>query len=152
MEARLAIAQWLLEAGVDPDGESVLSPSYTCAMCGNLDGLKLLRAHGADLLKPSRIPDGPAHSVMFAALVRDAKHVVRWLSKECGIVPTRADLADALAEREQAQQWLREELDEKQTETRWVSVAWDDWDFQYGKEQTALYEKANVQTVRAPYR
>ena len=59
---------------------------------------------------------------------------------------------DALAEREQAQQWLREELDEKQTETRWVSVAWDDWDFQYGKEQTALYEKANVQTVRAPYR
>jgi len=101
MEARLAVAQWLLEAGVDPDGGSELSPGFTCAMCGNLDGLKLLRSHGADLSKPSRISDsGPAHSVVFAALVRDAKHVVRWLSKECGIVPTRAELADAHAERE----------------------------------------------------
>jgi phthiocerol/phenolphthiocerol synthesis type-I polyketide synthase E len=28
------------------------------------------------------------------------------------------------------------------TKTRWISVCWDDWDFDYGKEQTAAYERS----------
>ncbi|MEL7048257.1 MAG: beta-ketoacyl reductase, partial [Pseudomonadota bacterium] len=29
--------------------------------------------------------------------------------------------------------------------TRWVSIAWDDWGFDYGKEQTAAYAKTRAQ-------
>ena len=95
-EARLEVARWLLEAGVDPEAGYPVDKlaAWYAALSGNLEALKLLHAHGADMAKVSRDESGRETTVVRAALCRDARHILKWLSKTCGIVPTRADLAD----------------------------------------------------------
>ncbi|KAH8053287.1 hypothetical protein JL722_9510 [Aureococcus anophagefferens] len=89
--ARHAVARWLLETGkVDPNAGSAV-PALAAARCGDLAALKLLRDFGADMAKPSTIGRAVT-TVAGVALMGDYRDIVKWLSKACGVAPSRADV------------------------------------------------------------